>query len=95
MNWANFNLGVAVIMLTIALRIVLIPFTYFVERGKVIGAQLLEEVNQANRDFGRPRPRADQGSRKYYSFLPRRSRCLNISSLEDHNEKAWFQPNGD
>ena len=51
LNFANYNLGLAVIILTIFLRVLLIPFTYFVERGKVVGDDLQRQVSQIMRDY--------------------------------------------
>ncbi|MBT4277861.1 hypothetical protein HOD96_03905 [Candidatus Falkowbacteria bacterium] len=46
-----YSLGFAVIGLTIILRIVLLPFTFFAQRNKVRYEQLAEEVRKIEKDF--------------------------------------------
>ena len=40
LNFSFFNLGIAVIILTIILRIVLLPLSYMTERAKIVRQQL-------------------------------------------------------
>ena len=51
LNYSIYNLGIAVIILTIILRIVLLPFTILTERGKIISQNLKREVKQIEKDF--------------------------------------------
>lgn len=50
-TYSNYNLGVAVIILTILLRFVLLPFTALVERGKIIRSDLDRQVHEIRHDF--------------------------------------------
>ncbi|MDX9893041.1 MAG: YidC/Oxa1 family membrane protein insertase [Patescibacteria group bacterium] len=50
-NYAFFNLGLAVIILTIMLRIALLPFTILTEKSKIVGSQLSEEISKIRKDF--------------------------------------------
>lgn len=50
-NYSLFNLGVAVIILTIILRIVLLPFSILNERSKIVSQKLKKEINQIKKDF--------------------------------------------
>ena len=50
-SYSSYNLGVAVIILTILLRLLLLPFTILVERGKIIGEGLEQAVREIQRDF--------------------------------------------
>jgi membrane protein insertase Oxa1/YidC/SpoIIIJ len=51
LNYSSFNLGVAVIILTLILRILLLPFTILTERAKIISQKLKKEVVEIQRDF--------------------------------------------
>lgn len=51
LNYSAYNLGVAVIILTILLRLLLMPFTILVERGKIIGEAAERAVREIQRDF--------------------------------------------
>jgi len=51
LNYSMFNLGIAVIVLTIILRFSLLPFTILSERGKLISQRLKRDVGEINRDF--------------------------------------------
>jgi len=51
LNYSFYNLGIAVIILTVILRIVLLPFTILSERGKIIGIKLKKEIAEIERDF--------------------------------------------
>lgn len=51
LNYANYNLGVAVIILTVLLRIVLLPFTVLDELGKVTGEKLRKDIKEIDKDF--------------------------------------------
>jgi len=50
-NYSSYNLGIAVIILTVILRVVLLPFTILTERGKIISQRLRREVEQIKKDF--------------------------------------------
>jgi len=51
LNYSWYNLGVAVIVLTIILRTVLLPFTILSEKGKIISQRLRKEIDQIKKDF--------------------------------------------
>ncbi|MFA6254593.1 MAG: YidC/Oxa1 family membrane protein insertase [Patescibacteria group bacterium] len=51
LNHSWYNLGVAVVILTIILRIALLPFTILSERGKLISLKLRQEIKQIKKDF--------------------------------------------
>lgn len=50
-NYTNFNLGLAVIYLTVLLRLVLLPFTFVSERDKLRWERLNEEVKKIKEDY--------------------------------------------
>ncbi|MFA6382752.1 MAG: YidC/Oxa1 family membrane protein insertase [Candidatus Buchananbacteria bacterium] len=50
LNYSSFNLGIAVIILTVILRILLLPFTVLTERGKLIGGKVRKEIIEIKRD---------------------------------------------
>src|SRR3989344_8480601 len=50
-NYASFNLGMAVIILTVILRIVLLPFTILSEKGRIIGRELSTKVKEIEKDY--------------------------------------------
>ena len=51
LNYSLFNLGVAVIILTVLLRLVLLPFTILTERGKIIGLRIRNNLEEIRRDY--------------------------------------------
>ncbi len=51
LNYSSDNLGIAVIILTIFLRVALLPFTIMTERGKIIGQKLRKEMEEIKKDF--------------------------------------------
>ncbi len=51
LSWAGFNLGVAIILLTIITRIVLLPFTILTERGRMISQRLRRELAEVRKDY--------------------------------------------
>ena len=51
LNYSGYNLGVAVVILTILLRIVLLPFTILTERGKIVSDKFSKEVSEIKKDF--------------------------------------------
>lgn len=51
LNYSFYNLGIAVIVLTVLLRIALLPFTILTERGKIIGQGLRKEIEEIKKDF--------------------------------------------
>jgi len=51
LNYSAFNLGVAVIILTVILRLALLPFTILTERGKIISLKLGKEIAEIKKDF--------------------------------------------
>ncbi len=50
-NYSYFNLGIAVIILTIGLRILLLPFTILAEKGKIVSEKLKTEITQIEKDY--------------------------------------------
>lgn len=50
-NYSGFNLGMAVVILTVILRIVLLPFTFLAERDKIISYQLKKDLEDIKKDF--------------------------------------------
>lgn len=63
-NWTDQNLGVAVIYLTILLRLVLLPFTIVTEKGKAKNKELEEEVTRIEKEFSRDTVVRNQEIRK-------------------------------
>lgn len=51
LNYSADNLGVAVIILTIILRVILLPFTVLTERGKIISERLKKDLEQIKKDY--------------------------------------------
>jgi YidC/Oxa1 family membrane protein insertase len=51
LNYSYDNLGVAVIILTVILRIILLPFTIISERGKIISQRLKKDLEQIKKDY--------------------------------------------
>ncbi len=51
LNYSFFNLGMAVVILTILLRIALLPFSIMTERGDFISSGLSREVAEIKKDF--------------------------------------------
>ncbi len=51
LNYSNYNLGAAVIILTIMLRIALLPFTILSERSKIIGTEVEGKIAEISKDF--------------------------------------------
>jgi YidC/Oxa1 family membrane protein insertase len=60
-----FNLGVAVIILTILLRIVLLPFTILSERGKMISQRIKKDLAEIDHDYINDPIRKKQAIRNY------------------------------
>ncbi len=50
-NYSLYNLGIAIVLLTLLIRIVLLPFTFLEERGKIISERLRFEVTEIKHDF--------------------------------------------
>lgn len=50
-NYSFYNLGIAVIILTVLLRLALLPFTILAERGKIISQELAKKVKEIEKDF--------------------------------------------
>lgn len=50
-NWAHFNLGWAVVYLTIALRLVLLPFTIVSERTRIKDEQFEKDVRRLGKEL--------------------------------------------
>ncbi len=50
-NHSFFNMGIAVIILTVGLRTLLLPFTILAEKGKIISEKLKIEINQIDKDY--------------------------------------------
>ena len=51
LNYSFYNLGIAVIVLTVLLRVALLPFTILTERSKIIGQRLKKEIEEIKKDF--------------------------------------------
>jgi len=51
LNYSFDNLGIAVIILTVMLRVALLPFTILTERGKIISQRLRKDIEQIKKDF--------------------------------------------
>lgn len=51
LNYSGYNLGTAVVVLTILLRLALLPFTIFSERGKIVSERLGIEIKEIRKDF--------------------------------------------
>lgn len=51
LTYSLFNLGVAVIIMTVLLRLFLLPFSILTERGKIVSTSLGQEVDQIKKDF--------------------------------------------
>ncbi|MDD2807203.1 MAG: YidC/Oxa1 family membrane protein insertase [Patescibacteria group bacterium] len=51
LNYSSYNLGIAIILLTVAVRIILLPFTILTERGKIVSEKLAVEVKEIKRDY--------------------------------------------
>ncbi|MBD3311525.1 MAG: hypothetical protein GF349_03445 [Candidatus Magasanikbacteria bacterium] len=50
-NWTGENLGWAIVLLTVFLRIALLPFTLITERNKVKNLELIEEIDSIEKQF--------------------------------------------
>ena len=51
LTYSFFNFGVAVILLTILLRIILLPFSIITERGNIISDNLNDDIVEIKKDF--------------------------------------------
>lgn len=51
LNYSGFNLGISIILITILLRIVLLPFTILNEKGKAASQELAKEVATIKQDM--------------------------------------------
>jgi YidC/Oxa1 family membrane protein insertase len=51
LNYSWYNLGIAIIILTIFLRIILLPFSIITERNKLSSDHIQKAVKQINEDF--------------------------------------------
>lgn len=51
-NWTNTNFGLAVIYLTVVLRMVLLPFTLVTERNRIQNEELAAEIEQIKKTYG-------------------------------------------
>lgn len=49
--YAFFHLGIAIIILTLLVRIVLLPFSILTERGKIVSSRLKKEVKEIRKDY--------------------------------------------
>ncbi|MFA6321961.1 MAG: YidC/Oxa1 family membrane protein insertase [Candidatus Buchananbacteria bacterium] len=50
-NYSNYNLGIAVIILTVLLRLLLLPFSILTEQSKIVSDKLTKEVREIEKDF--------------------------------------------
>ena len=48
---AGFNLGIAIIILTLIVRITILPFSILTERGKIISSKLRKQVREIEKDY--------------------------------------------
>lgn len=51
LNYAWFNLGLAIIILTLIIRIILLPFSILTEKGKIVSQRLRREINEIKKDY--------------------------------------------
>lgn len=51
LNFANFNLGTAIIIITVMLRITLLPFSIMEERGKLNSQEAAKEISDIRQSF--------------------------------------------
>ena len=51
LSYSWYNLGIAVIVLTVILRVALLPFTILSEKSKIISQRLRKEIDQIKKDF--------------------------------------------
>ncbi|OGY46453.1 MAG: hypothetical protein A2744_03320 [Candidatus Buchananbacteria bacterium RIFCSPHIGHO2_01_FULL_44_11] len=65
LNFSFFNLGIAVIILTIILRIVLLPLSYMTERAKIVRQQLDDKVDEIAIDFANDPVKKKLAIRRY------------------------------
>ena len=65
LNFSFFNLGIAVVILTVILRIVLLPLSYMTERAKIVRQQLDEKVDEIAVDFANDPVKKKIAIRKY------------------------------
>jgi len=52
-NWADQNLGWAIIYLTLLLRLVLLPFTLVTERDNILNSELVSELKRLDKEYGK------------------------------------------
>ena len=50
-GYANYNLGLAIIILTIILRFILLPFTILEAKGKTVGRELTKHIKEIKKDY--------------------------------------------
>lgn len=50
-NYSNYNFGIAVIIMTVLLRIVLLPFSILTEQSKLVSDKLSDEIKEIEKDF--------------------------------------------
>lgn len=65
LNYSLFNLGIAVIILTIVLRVALLPFSILDERGKIVSEQIAKKVKEIEKDFASDPVKKKQEIRKF------------------------------
>ncbi|HLC89820.1 MAG: hypothetical protein A2731_02860 [Candidatus Buchananbacteria bacterium RIFCSPHIGHO2_01_FULL_39_8] len=65
LTYSFYNLGIAVILLTLALRLVLLPFTILAERGKIISRELTKKIKEIEKDFSSDPIKKRQAVRKF------------------------------
>ena len=51
LSYSFYNLGIAVIILTLILRLALLPFTILTERGKIISQKLRIKIDEIQKDY--------------------------------------------
>lgn len=63
-NWSQENLGWAIVLLTIVLRVVLLPFTLVTEKARIQNVELEEEISKAEKNFANDKVLQNQEIRK-------------------------------
>lgn len=51
LNFSNYNFGITIIILTVLLRIFLLPFSILTEKGKFTAEELRKDIQQINKDY--------------------------------------------
>jgi len=65
LTYSLYNLGIAVIILTLILRVILLPFTILSERSKIISRELSKKIKEIDKDFSHDPVRKKLEIRKF------------------------------